>query len=354
MSTIKKILFPFVCAFVFFLQVTPAKADWTAFQQNVDTYSDSVTLYNRTDCTTSTDGAKCRFEFLEIPSGIVLRTVEFSFEPQGAGAATAKACLYSVAGIGDFTGMTQRVCSTADAVPNTDHRQTFTFTTPYVVTTTGYFAVSIEHQSGDDRLVMGNAYAAGGRTCYRQGSTPPVNCGSVLSLYYKLNADDAIVSSGAQANPFTDNQIGLTDFLSSYPDHDTAVGACANSTFGDYWECFWSYIEYYVVPSSVPIFNSLTKPYTALQTRWPFGYILIPVESFRTGLATNTTTCPLQDIGGGTFLGSTIPDIAICDYLDDVKTAAEANALAQSMLVIIVYVAFGTTLMFSAKSFLHG
>lgn len=348
-----KLLASFALIAIFFSMVPNAQADFIISQDNVDSTADSATLYNRTDCATSTDGAKCRFQFFSMTSGVVLRSVEFSFDVQG-GAGTAKACLYKENSFGNFDLHTQVACSTTDSVANTDHKQTFTFTTPYVVTQTGTFAVSIELQSGGDLLIKGNPFAPGIRSCYRMGSAPPVNCGTLLSLYWVLNADDNVVAAGDIQNPFAANQIGLTDFIASYPDHDTAVGACSNSTFQDYWECFWSYVQYFAIPTSAPIYNSLQKPYTMLQSRWPFGYVLQPIASYSAGIAQQETSCPFADLGGGTLLGTSLPDVPICDNLSDVKTAMEANTLVQGLLVTLIYLGFGFMVFGAARNFLHG
>jgi len=348
----KKMWFAVPMLFVlFFANVPFAKADFAISSERIDTYSNTTTLFNRTDCNTS-EGAKCRFQFFTSPGGVVIRNVEFSFGVQG-GSATVKACLYRENYAGNFDLHTQIVCSTSDAVSNTDHKQTFTFTTPYVVNSIEHFSVSMEIQSGGDLLVMGNKYASGAQGCYMKPSAP-VACGGLINMYYVVDVDDHIYASGDYQNPFTQNQIGLTDFLASYPDHDTAVGACGTSSFQDYWQCFWSYVQYFLIPTADPIFNSLARPYTALQSRWPFGYILLPLASYEAGLNLHTTTCPFDDLGGGTLLGETVPDIPMCSYLSDVKDAMESNQDTQDMLVIIVYIGFGSLLFFAAKNFLHG
>jgi len=341
----------FVAAF-FVINAKPAEA-LILFQQTDKNNYDSITLFNRTDCTTS-DGAKCRFQLFQNPGGVVYRSVEYAFGTQG-GIATAKACLYSMPGVGapNFGSMTQRACSTIDSVANTYHTQKFDFITPYVAASAERMAVSIEIQTGGDLLIMGTKSTALSQGCYLQGSAPPVSC-SLRNLYFVVRTDENVVEPTI-SNPFSgQGELDFENYIYSYPSHDAVMGACVNTDVSDYIACAFSYIQYWIIPDGDSLYNVVAAPIGVLMQKWPFAYISTPINAWIDGLDEQSTTCVLPDSPTQTLFGTSIPVFSICDTVDDLDLDSKLDTFGEDIIIFLLYISFGFLWFGMAKRFLRG
>jgi len=146
----------------------------------------------------------------------------------------------------------------------------------------------------------------------------------------------------------------ITAWATAYPTHDDLYGAC------DFWTdamgCLWSWIEYAYIPDSGSFTNILAGPFGLLITRWPFAYVLVPMNAFLSGMNSGTNVCPIPDQFGYSVLGLTTPTFSICDIMDTYSPASQiaANAYMAFVFLTCVWLSFAMLWWRMAQRFLHG
>lgn len=234
-----------------------------------------------------------------------------------------------------------------------------------------YYRVTI-HINGAGFYLFGDADNAVGNEC-SGGSCGAISGKSVYfdpgqtQTFYNTIQPPGDIHGGFSSNDYTwgtgnrppssvienSDEDALSDLIASYPSHDDVVGACNNDTFGDYFACLFSYIQYWLMPASTEFGNLFQAPRDILMQKWPFGYIVNPVDAFASALSYGDNTCPLPNIPSSTWGGYTFQAIDVCDIIDDLDTENLLNDFAINFIVSALWVSFGLTWLGMAKKFLR-
>jgi len=150
---------------------------------------------------------------------------------------------------------------------------------------------------------------------------------------------------------WTDNPLSIGDVIADYPSHDDIYGSC------DFWidglTCVWTWISYAIVPVENELAGLLGVPITTLVTRWPWSYISVPYARMQDGLITGA--CPFgESLLGGTLLGSSLPEIDMCEWFDEANfdDLMADHPWVEGVFISGIYLALGLMLWQRARGFL--
>lgn len=151
------------------------------------------------------------------------------------------------------------------------------------------------------------------------------------------------------------NRADWDDFFASLPDGPTCkfyVGFWADESDEDGLACLWSWLKYLIIPPTDSFFNVLAMPFEAISAAWPFVYIRDTVGNVLGGFEYDAdAVCPLPDLGGGTAMGSALPDWTICDWVEDAAAAVTGNSTAVDVFEALIYAALALGLYWAARRF---
>lgn len=167
-----------------------------------------------------------------------------------------------------------------------------------------------------------------------------------------LDSDEIDEISSIWGGGYTD----WNDFITSYPSHDTVMGACSTTANPATWiACAWSYVIYGLAPDADSFGNVISTPLGVLLTRWPITYLTVPVDSFKNGLYNSSNTCGIPDILGDTILGTTIDSFSLCDSFDEIDVAGivESNSTMETIYIACVWFFFAMLWFRMARNFFH-
>jgi len=126
-------------------------------------------------------------------------------------------------------------------------------------------------------------------------------------------------------------------------------GASWTFAAGDGADCVWSWIKFVFVPPPAAAFyadivgtddDPTSGLVDSLLGMWPVYYLF----DFYTEIQTvSASACPFPDIGGGTWLGATVPTFDLCDIFADLPGYVEGSLLetigvAAVWLLLLVHV----------------